>query len=1626
MRAIALLSILLAGGPGAQDARPLRVFIRAGQKTHGPGEHDHPRFLAEWKDLLKARGAEVDGAMGFPSAEQLAKADVLVMYAPEGGTISPDERARLEAFLKRGGGIAVIHDAVCGTDPQWFKTVVGGAWEHRHSKFHHGEVGLYFADRRHPITRGLSNFFLDDEIYWDLHLMPEARVLANSFRIPHEIKPQLWVYEKDDYRAFVSLQGHRHASFSLPHYRALLLRGIAWAAKREADLLVSKEELASLRYPAGGPIRPDRAHEPVVLHPDFEMRLLAAEPGVVKPISIDWDPRGRLWVAMTPGYPLKAESSGVPPHDSVAFFEDTDGDGRLDRRTVFHEGLDLVTSLAFHKDGVIITQAPDILWLRDTDGDGKSDRREVLFTGFGYGDTHAVMSNLRWGMDGWIYATQGYSGGASRSIRNAAGTDFGPIGNGMFRFRPDGSAMEMVVSYSANTWGMDFSWDGEIFYTMANGSHLRHVIVFDRVLARGRADRAEAWKDITDHKEAHPILKHTLTPYVQIDFVGGFTAASGGVLYDGGAWPAEWTGGHFVTEPTINLVHHDVVKPEGVTFRASRARDEEFVAGRDLWFRPVELRVGPDGALYMADFYNQAVVHNDTRRPPHGPQNAAIRPDRDHEHGRLWRIQHRSAQKVPAARFGAVADLVAALEHPNRWTRMTAHRLLCERREGQAEVSALLGRTKLAAARVHALWILEQLGALAPRDLAGALADAEAGVRKNAAKIAALRKDPRPEVAGALGRLASDPDPRTRLEAIIALGSVNPTPEALAALLRVYPSLDDPWSRSAVLGVAANDPAGFLAAAIEALPAEASRGFVDDIAASVGERGDAEGAARLVVACARSAAHRQTILSRLHAALPPGAAPAVTPELRQALKTLLESGDPGVSSAALAFVGRWVRDDSLAASVGRVSGPLLEAAADPKRPEAERAQALEFLVAVPAVRAKAIAAAGEVLNSSASTELKERVIAALGRTSAPEAGPVLIGAWPRLTTQARDAVFAQVVKNPAWSLHLVGEIEKGNLRPAEIGLTAVFRLRTHPDRGVAQKAAAAIDAVQGVENKAKDQVVASLLPLVSKPGDAAKGKGLFAEQCLKCHSYRGEGKIVAPDLMGIGVHGAEELLTQIVDPNRAVEPNYVSYNVRTRDGDVFNGTVVRDTRESVVLRSNEGDREIRRSEIEIMQSSGLSLMPTGLEALGAEALRDIIAYLAADSGPYRPVNLEAVCTASTVRGLYDSQREPNNLRLRKFGLHTVEGIPFLVLDPSKTARGNNAIVLRGGAQADWQCKREMPLKVEVRVGFAAAKIHVLGGIGAWATLSGEKGGPVVRVTYHYADGKTEEKLLHDGVEFSDWIRRVDVPGSRFVPGIVQPGQRGQVRWFTLVPGRREAIRAITLESFDNRVAPTFLAMTAESAQGAAPPPPKSPMCLIVGGGASHDYEKWWRGADAALLGAVYTSDPAQVLPALEKAEVLYLANNQPLPDPALRKAVFDFVGRGRGLLLGHAATWYNWKDWPEYNRTLVGGGARGHEKLQEFEVAVVDKAHPLMAGVPDTFRVKDELYRFERDEAGPEIHVLARGKSLETGKEYPVAWTVKHEKGRILCLTLGHDGAAHELDAYRRILRNAAGWLAGK
>jgi putative membrane-bound dehydrogenase-like protein len=1683
-------------------AEPLRVFIRAGVKTHGPNQHDHPHFLKDWVPLLNERGLKADGSMEFPTAEQLDRTDVLIIFAADGMKIVGAERERFERFLQRGGGVVVLHDGVVSADQhEWCKGVIGGSWiwpknapEKKPTKWFEGNVGLCFVDEQHPITRGVSNFDWKDEVYNQLDMAPDARVLATSFVDVFNIWPQLWTYEKTreggtkPYRAFVSIPGHEYDVFETPHYRAILLRGIAWAGGREnADEFVKPVELASLRYPAGGPTPAAQAVQRFNLHPEFDVTLVADENVAEKIMSLDWDPQGRLWVVETPEYPggrdiHKSDAPAKPyrklspdkypvggkeprqPQDRISVLEDTNGDGVMDKKTVFVDGLELPTSLVLYKDGVIVGQAPDIFWFRDTDGDGKSDKFEVLYTGWGTGDTHAVISNFRWGMDGWVYGSVGYSRGRVRSPKT--GKEFGDIAAGIYRFRPDGSAIEQMAAGGCNTWGCEVAPDGELFFTTATcGEPICHIVLPEKAMARGSVGGIKSYKNIIEENKIYPAVPETRQPYVQIDWVGAWTAAAGACVYDGGAWPAKWAPddrfSFFMSEATMHIFHHEFLDPAGSTYQGRKEesrRETEFMTSADYWFRPIHSRVGPDGAMYVVDFYNQIAVHNDTRGPAHGARNAASRPDRDHHFARVYRVQHKQAQSLPAWKLdrGDATGLVALLAHPNGWVRTTANRLLLETRADVApQLTALAQTSPNRYGRVQALYALNNLGRLDDATLAAAARDQDAAVRKTAAHLGGERESASPEVQKALRALIDDRDGRVQMNALIALGTAPPSREIIDAVVARWPALDDKYLQSAALGVAVRDP-GLAIDSMLAANQEGLDTLARHLTRLLAQKGDMEGAARVVTALGRAPASsdplKQVALESLVANLKGSSTPAWSGDLQSALSSLLKSANPAVQGAALPLIAKWDASGALRGELKPMIESMEKQLADTTLSDEVRGQVAANLVGVRAMNDNIVPAVAKLLMAGNSTALQKRVVEALGGSGDAVAGRELLAAFPQLTGEVQDAAFGQIIKRVDWSRDLVKAVEAEKVNWRALGPSSVHRLRTHPDRGVAREASRVFEQLRGPEAKEKDKLIASLLPEVEKAGHADNGQKLFEQNCAACHIFKGKGRNLAPDLTGMGVHGAHELLLHVIDPNRVVEPNFVSVSIETKDGEIYDGVVVSENRASVKLRNASTDVEVRTADIRERRSTGRSLMPEGFEALGAEGLRDLLAYISAEEGRFRVIDLSSAFTADSTHGIYASKESTReSLVFRKFGLIKAGDVPFDVVHPSKTPRGNNLVVLksRNGIA------RDNPRMVEIPVpNLKAGRLHILGNVGGWAwPFGGDSsiGLPVAKITVIHSDGAPESWTLTNGIHVVDYNNaNAECPGTKKVEGIVSGGQ---VRLFSPRLRNKSPVTRITIESFNNTVAGTFIGITAElgeptgpeyadaaAATGTATDASTAPRkftwgegirVLSAGGGSSHEFARWFGRADTATLTAGgkvsmnYTENTADVQPALKDIDVLYLSTNQKFPGPESHTAILDFANAGKGLLLVHPAIWYNgWS--ASYHRDLVGGGSRGHDKLGEFEVTVENTSHPVTTGLPATFRITDELYNFIRDPQGAEMEVLATGKSPTSGKTFPVVWITKHPKARIVCITLGHDGRAHDLPAFKQLLQNATAWAAGK
>jgi uncharacterized protein len=1657
LTAIALT--VLTSLPAAQQQRPtaqsqLRVFIRSGPKSHGPGAHDHPRFLKDWVPLLNARGARATGIEGFPTKAQLDDTDVLILHSQEAGNIQdPTDRKNLAEFLARGGGLVTIHAGNVSRDPDWFRTIAGSSWRNGTTKWLEGPMQLYFTDRDSPITKDMSNWAMDDEIYYDMDLMPDVHVLAAAYtpkaagarnagaqrradeltgggkRVSvYDIQPQIWTYERTieggraPYRSFVSIPGHLYENFNRPNYRALLLRGIAWAGKRTNvdEFLEPDEKGDALRYVEGGPTAPSKAAAKIEVHPEFDLTLVAAEPLIHKAMNLDWDEKGRLWVSETPEYPngrrvpntdLWKDTGSLErtqkrdPEDTIAILSDTNGDGIMDRRHVFADKLELVTGFVFYKNGVIAATAPDIWYLEDTNNDQVVDKRTKLYTGLGTQDTHAVINNLRWGMDGWIYATHGYSVGLVTSPDGKK--EFGRDGSGVVRFKPDGSAFEQYSSRGGNTWGLDITWDGQVFWTQpTSGTVFFHTVLPEFVLAKARMPGTTSFKGMITGQTTYPAMKWPEQAYVQIDLVGQFTAAAGCAVYEGGAWPEKWNYAYFTGEPTLNIVHQQFVTKEGVSYttRKEQGREEtEFIRSTDMWFRPIETRVGPDGALYIIDFYNQAVIHNDTRGPLHGPANAAVRPDRDHYFGRIWKVQHKQAKKLtmpPLSRRDLPSLLRVMQTHPNAQVKQTAWRL----------------------------------------------------AQENFATDPRLLKAKRP-----MGSAVLDLYERAQAAS---------TAEQRRTLLDMFAQSNDNWTRSAIAAAATGSAAAYVSDSLGYGRPEA----LTDLVSAILPSALPADAGRVLTAAARASSQANPLkpvivraVAQMNGSLSMDAATT------DAVRMLLEN--PATTAATLPIVARWDSAGTLKPDAEQRAAGLLRELNDSGTADDRRAEIGASLLAMPPQRAAALSAIEGMLAAPQSSDaLKTRLLTTLGNNAGADTDAAMISA---LAKTGSTAIFDQLAKRPESATALLAAMKAGRITPAQLGPANVARLRTHPNREVGQQASTLLDALTPQARQRAD-VVAALTPEVEKPGDAAKGKTLFTAACATCHKLGDVGKDVGPPLTGMGAHGRAELLGHIVDPNREVDPSFWQWNVTTKKGETLVGILASENASSVTLRSPAGDVEIKKEDIATRENTRRSLMPEGLDSLGGEALRDILTFIAAGDQRFRIVDLRQSYTASSRRGFKREEDTTETVALHRFGDVTVAGVPFFVMDPAKSVNGTNLLALKGGPGTG-NLSDEFPQRVEIPTSLTAASLHFLGGVGMWAWPVGgdaARGKPVLKVTVQFADGTSEEHVLQNGEYFADALVRADVPRS------VDAGDftgRGQLRYFAVNLAKKAPLSKIVLESYDNDVVPTTVAITAgdepTTARGpsngsgaqAAPAPapqdrpkaggkgdaplpetrpvvwaPNKTRVLIIGGGSAHNFGQFFGGTDVATLSAAgfsvnYTEDRDQAAAEIGKADVAVISVNRQFFDtPEYRKALFDFAAAGKGVVMLHPGTWYGYTAWPELNAAIVGGGARGHDKIAKFSVNVLKPEHPIMQGVPKSFEVEDELYYLNAEPdkmpAGvASIDVLAEtSPSVRYKQPHPAVWITSHPTARIVGITLGHDERTHDLAPFRTLLTNAVTWAARK
>lgn len=964
---------------------------------------------------------------------------------------------------------------------------------------------------------------------------------------------------------------------------------------------------------------PAESLKAIHLSDDFHVELFAAEPEVMSPVEMAFDENGKIYVAEMFDYP-DDPPAGKPARSRIRLLEDTDGDGKIDKSTIFAENVLAVSGLMPWKGGLIVTSAPDILFMKDTNGDGKADVRKVLYTGFTKVNQEARVTNPRLAIDNWIYCSNTGSNGRITSPDHpemapvlVRGTDF--------RFDPISGKAEAASGPAQ--FGSTFNDFGDRFITQ-NTTHIRHVVVPMQYLARAPLlEVAAVAQDISDHGRPSARMYPLTGPQewrkrrTQIrqqrynenhlnvtEQVGGwFTAASGGTVYNGDAFPKEYIGNVFTGDVSGNLVHRDIISPDGPTFRAHRAKENtEFLASTDVWFRPCHFANAPDGNLYVTDIYRQVI-----ETPESIPEEIRKKIDffKGDTLGRIYRIvpNHplRRGNLKPNLGSLSSADLVKQLANPNGWHRLTAQRLLLERQDRSVvpDLKAMAANAPSPEAHVHALWMLNALGAIEPAAIERDFKDADARIRTHALRLSEPFLNQSKPLADAALKLAGDSDQQVQFQASLTLGDLKNS-RSLAALAELaHERSSDPWFRVAILSSTADSASPFFHALLAKGESWTDPQLLIGLSALIGARQNSAEISGWFAALPKLTQPDQALEGLTRGLRISNARNVRAPGVEQALTRLLASGSESVQHAA------WE-----ASRYFELTTLLRRAANDAVNPDLTEAKRI---VAIRALRGGRFDAVSPVLEKILQTHPTPGVEAAtvdsLAAFDEPSAGRAILSNWraygPDARKHAVDALLGQKNRVPL----LLKAVEDGDVEPAALDASARSHLYQDPDPNVAKRSRALLEST--ASDRAK--VVASYHDVVNMAGDVAHGKKFFDDTCARCHMPRRQGGRVGPDLSGINNKTKEELITSILNPSYAIEPRFVNYVITTKDGRMYDGVIANETPGSVTLRggSDDGsDETVLRKNIADIRASTVSLMPEGLEEkMSKQDLANVIAYL---------------------------------------------------------------------------------------------------------------------------------------------------------------------------------------------------------------------------------------------------------------------------------------------------------------------------------------------------------------------------------------------------------------------------------
>ncbi|RMF44128.1 MAG: DUF1080 domain-containing protein [Planctomycetota bacterium] len=980
-------------------------------------------------------------------------------------------------------------------------------------------------------------------------------------------------------------------------------------ARRPGPVTPTAIPLVDDAYPHRG-LSADAAAAAMRVPDGFEVKVCAAEPDVRQPIAMALDDRGRMWVAEAYEYPRRA--SGDRGRDRILVFEDSDGDDRFDRRTVFYEGLNLVSGLEVGFGGVWVGAAPYLMFIPDRDGDDVPDGQpQILLDGWGYQDTHETLNAFCWGPDGWLYGCHGVFTHSRVGKPGTPEEDRVPLNAAIWRYHPIDHRFEVFAHGTSNPWGIDFNEVGDAFATACVIPHLYHIIPAGRYQRQaGQHFNPFTYDDIktiADHLHYLGATPHSGNG--KSDAAGGGHAHAGAMVYLGGTWPAKYRGALLMNNIHGQRLNMDLLEASGSGYVGTHGPD--FLLTGDMASQILNLRYGPDGNVYMIDWYDMQACH---------------RPEveiHDRSNGRIYKINYTgtAGQEVASVDLAALSDLELAelCLAENDWYVRHARRLLQER-AGQGGVAQQAADRLRDIARQHAdptrrlrgMWALHGIGLLDASMLRRLMEDANPHVRSWAVRLAMQSADSEvePWIDVWTNMAQHDPSPIVRLSLASVAGRIPPAQRwnLLAALVQhpqdaadhnlplmmwyaMEPLADVDGDRALALGMQAGQSIPIL------------RSFMLRRVAAGGSDAALQ---RLVRALGQAdSPHLQhTFLDAILAALT-GRRSVPAPSTWASVYDKLANSDDGSVRRKAAM---------LASRFGDVDAQqiLLQTLQDRQAPAADRRQALEaLLVSRPEGLAETITALlGE---PGTPDELLPALVQGLGQLDAQDFPDIVLQRYESWGTDARRAALAALASRPSWASRLVAAIESGHIPSRDVSADLARRIEYLGDARLTARLEKAWGTLQR-SSKEKKALIDHYKELVGRTDlpdpDPALGRTLFAQTCGRCHVLYGVGQHIGPDLTGSNRSNLDYLLENIVDPSAVMAKEYRPEIILTEDGQVVTGLLQEETSHAVVLQSAESRIVLPRSEIVQRKTSPTSMMPDNqLQPFSDHEIRSLIHYL---------------------------------------------------------------------------------------------------------------------------------------------------------------------------------------------------------------------------------------------------------------------------------------------------------------------------------------------------------------------------------------------------------------------------------